>query len=80
MSTRWNIIIDVAGAGLAADPPHPLEAELPSPEQLDSTILRAIVSILSSAKKHKETHLLGQITTILTEVHITPVLNLDLFM
>jgi hypothetical protein len=47
------------GAGLAADPPHPLEAELPSPEQLDSTILRAIVSILSSAKKHKETHLLG---------------------
>ncbi|KAH8962981.1 hypothetical protein BDL97_05G128900 [Sphagnum fallax] len=55
------------GAGLAADPPHPLEAELPSPEQLDSTILRAIVSILSSAKKHKETHLLGQITTILTE-------------
>ncbi|CAK9206364.1 unnamed protein product [Sphagnum troendelagicum] len=54
-------------AGLAADPPHPLEAELPSPEQLDSTILRAIVSILSSAKKHKETHLLGQITTILTE-------------
>ncbi len=80
MSTRLNIIIDVAGADLAADLPHPLEAELPSPEQLDSTILRAIISILSSAKKHKETHLLGRITTILTEVHITPVLNLDLFM